>query len=1285
MDIQKQLDISRELLESLQSLVNSFEKLSNATQSQSQVMSSLEASLKKSKQHSDESVAKSQKMQKDLQEAAGQKEAENFKKTSKNTSEEIKRSSQESEKSQKKRSAFFNLNETMLKNLKTVSQKTFNKIKSSKAISSALSKASKLLDNFPKIISIAKKGLYLLNLGLKGVIMIKEGIMTGGLSLLKDIPSMLLSLSQVATQVVTAMIGNALKFFTAITALPFTIAKLASSMGFKIREMVTEIGNAGEEAKETFDMTSDIGQGAVKLTGMAKGMLKSFHSPRSRLSKLFGMGAAAAGAFLKETFKIVENMGHYGEIFGQSILGSTKGAQYMIEMQKSMQLSGEELAYFAMEAYNSGKHPYDVLHETSQTIKAAADDNDLDFVALNQGFKKLRTNITDFGHLSSNEITKLTVKLRKMRVSTDDAVSVFKKFTSLEEASKASAMLFQSFNMNIDAFDLLTSRDPGEMLSQFREAMLATGKSFKDLDRHEKALLQSTTGISEQGLSAMMNHMNNGLSYKEAKAKIEEQDPTKEQSKMIESLSSTIKMFHKTLQFKSPFDAFFKGLTNNATNQKGLMKGMMDLSRIYEDIYHLGFSLNMNELSGMLTPINNVLSKIHLALTGQEFKNALKSTTIAVGSVFNDVAYDLKKTKVGKSFHSFENRVKKATKLLGTNNKDVLKKANQAAFDTVKKHLDFTNPLKSGPKAILLEDLKRKGMLKKIGKSGYDFVEGQSIKKAAYFMSELSDKYKNNPAVLKELKALNVQMIDKYDTELAKSGGKVLEILYDPSTNRETVKGRINHLYDVFSKAFDDGKNSFKMIFGIGSNLMGSIIRGMMLGIASALRLFAGSADATAEMLGLKMPKGLQGQTILGSLGIKKGEYNEMSEAFSKESTKLVKELPTFISLTSSFIGDLTEIFADIALGIAGFAGNAMYEVYKNYDNVTGGSLIQGAMRAAGFNVEKAAAASKRSKGLNKAVGLDSFDGSSLMSSMMGGKDDQLDYSYVGTFIDNYNNLKSQAIKGSPVYQFLNDKNVVASMAYIKDEGNFRNNKAFNFLGNAFDDAEDPQRAQYVLEVIDRAYKIEQTMPQSVYSSKFPDKESNAQYKSSLNAAYEQSSMLSSTLPDVKQVGSIFDGDFTASDEDVADRILEVQMQAHKARQLKNKRFKNNTYSVQDGRFHGSNTIMLSGNKVIKFDPEDEIIAAKKGGYLNNLFIEESNKYNSFAFSLCEIHDQTVGALVNSNASNTSLSENIIRYDEYADDVSDNEILDLFNSSIDLVKENSKRKIIASNVEVQVV
>ena len=44
--------------------------------------------------------------------------------------------------------------------------------------------------------------------------------------------------------------------------------------------------------------------------------------------------------------------------------------------------------------------------------------------------------------------------------------------------------------MNIDALSLLTAKDPGEIVDQFRDAMFATGKAYDDLNRHEKQLMQ---------------------------------------------------------------------------------------------------------------------------------------------------------------------------------------------------------------------------------------------------------------------------------------------------------------------------------------------------------------------------------------------------------------------------------------------------------------------------------------------------------------------------------------------------------------------------------------------------------------------------------------------------------------------------------------------------------------------------------------------------------------------------------------------------------------------------
>lgn len=1298
MDLQSQLDFSRNLLQSLQGLVESFEKFSQATASQSQKMSELADSFKESEKLLKQVASKSQKFSKDISDASNEDVLNKVKNQSKNANEDIKNSAKLAESDTAKRKNFAKSNNAILAGIKKNASSLYNKIRSTRIVTSLIEISIKAFKKLPYHTKIAKAGIYLLNVGLAGVIKLKEGLMTGGGSFLKDIFMSIVNLAKIGAQVISAMIGNAINFFKAMTALPFTIAKLAAEAGFKIRQMVADVKNAGEEAKESFDMTSDIGAGATKLTGMAQGMLKTFQTPRSRLAKLFGLGSQAASEFLKQTFKIVEEMGHYGEIFGQSILSSAKGAQYMIEMQRAMQLNGEELAYFAMEAYNSGKHPYDVLHETSQIINDAANQNDLDFVALNKGFKKLRVNITDFGHLSSNEISNLVVRLRKMRVGTDDAVNVFKKFTSLEEATKASAMLFQSFNMNIDAFDLLTARDPGEMLKQFREAMLATGKSFKDLDRHEKALLQSTTGISEQGLSAMMNHMNNGLSYKEAKKKIEEQDPTEQQTDAIESLSSTIKMFHKVLEFKNPFDAFFRGLQNNSANQKDLMGSVMSLSELYEDIYHLGFSLNADELKGMLDPITNVLSKINLALTGPGFKNALKSTTIAVGEVFNDVAYDLKSTSVGKEFHSFENRIKKATELLGNNNAEVLKSANKTALDVITSQLKLTDPDKEGSKAVLIKELKKKGLLKKIGNNSYKLIEKLSTSRATSFMSDLAEKYKKNPEVLKSIQDIKNEMVSKYDTEIAKAGNGILDILYDPKNNRETVKGRIDHLYEVFSKAFADGSNSFGMIFGIGSNLMGTIIKGLMYGVASALRIFSGSIDVTAKQLGITLPKGksLKEFTILDALGIKRGEYFEMSAAFSKESTKIAKELPLFVDLASSFIGDLTEVFTQIALGLAGFAGDAAYEYYKSLDDVFGGTYIQAGMRAAGFNVEKAAAASKRAKGFGKEATFNKgFDANKLISAMKYGQDNEfgqsdktyVDYSYIGTFIDNYKNLKSSAYPGSPVSTFLNNPKVNQAVTYISNQKNFKKSGSIftRILGNAYDDAEDPQRAQYMLTLIDKAYQIEQIMPQEVWK-KISERESLKNFKTSeIQQAFQTANDLANNLPDYTEVGNITDLDFKASNEDVANMIANVQSRAMFATTNKNNMLSEiKKQKIKDGKFKGRNSLMLTGDKIVEFHPEDEVevIAAKKGDYLNNLFIDFSKEYKDQARFMYDTFSKTTNNLVRSHAETTILSNNIIKYSDYADDVSDEQMLMLVNKCVDTVKAVSKRETIVSDVKV---
>ena len=551
--IQQQLDVSKSLLSALDSLLTSYGGLSAKSSDQTQIASQAVENMASQSKKIDQAASKSQSMSNELNEVANTKSViDNITSNSKKVSTDISQSMETAAKSVDKSKIDISKSSMQSKKSNEDILKTGDLLNATGDIHKNLDKTSK---EILEIKDTVKGQSTLLKVWTKIVSMlvkVKDALFTGGLSLFKDIPMMLINFAKSALNIFTSLIGSLTKFLAFTTTLPFTIAKIAVGIGNQIRtDLVETIQGAGEEAKESFDLTSAIGKNADKMTQTAKGLLKTFQNPKSRLVKLFGLGASGAATFLKETFKAVDDMGHYAEIFGPSILGSTENGQFVIEMQRAMGIGSKEMAYYALEAYNAGEHPIDTLTRTSEVIKAVADRNDQDFKALTKDFHALRTNISEFGHLSSNEIADLTGKLRSMKVKTEDAVNVFKKFTTFEEAAKTSAMLFQTFEMNIDAFDLLNSRDPGEMLQQFRDAMFQSGKAFKDLNRHEKSLMASITGVSEQGLSSLMNYMNLGLTQDEARKKLEAQDPTKEQEKMIKGLTSTIKLVQKTMTFSN--------------------------------------------------------------------------------------------------------------------------------------------------------------------------------------------------------------------------------------------------------------------------------------------------------------------------------------------------------------------------------------------------------------------------------------------------------------------------------------------------------------------------------------------------------------------------------------------------------------------------------------------------------------------------------------------------------------------------------------------------------------
>ena len=1294
--VQIQLDISKSLLQALDSMVNSYESMQNMTANQTSGMQRMMQSMQKSDDLMQATASKSENMAKEMTKSVSESFSANFEKQSKNAVSAINKSSDDNEKiaSRSKRTAA--QNDRLFGSIKDSSKKIDKSMKTIGSATKALDKAIDKMENIEDSLYAAKKGIGFLASAVEKFNMIKDGFMSFGASLLYDVPKLLWSLlKNVATAVMT-IISSATKFFMMTMSIPFTIAKFAANIGNTIRrDLVEVIQAAGEEAKESFDLTSHIGKGAAKMTQMSKGLLKQFNTPRSRLAQLFGMGASGIASFQKETFKLVEGMGHYSEIFGATIMKDLKVAQALIEAQRAMGLNAQQMAYYAQEAYNSGKDPTSLLIDLGTTLKKTAKDNGLDFKALSKEFHTLRTNIVDFGNLSSNEIMGLTVKLRKMGVKTDDAVNVFKKFTSLEEASKASAMLFQSFEMNIDAFDLLTSRDPGEMLTQFREAMFQTGRSFKDLNRHEKALMQNITGISENGLNSLMNFMSYGLTYDEARKRMEEQDPTAQQTEMLKGLTSTIKMVQKTMMFDSPFTAFFRGLTNNAANQKDLKNSVLSLSKLYESFYHLGFSMNLDEIKSFLGPVTVVLTNIKGMLTSNKFMKILKQTTKTVGGVLGDLGNDLQ-NDIAKEYYRFGLKVEKMTELAGKSGEENLKKAESVALQSL---LGTTK----GMNKDLLKNLREKGILKAGKKGVFKILKGLSMTQFLSKMQSISNMYDPNSPIQKEIAKIRKQVEESYDKSFDKFEGSFKENLNkanQSANERGTIAGRIDNLYDQMNELIKEGTPMFNTIKDIGGRVMGSVIKGMMYGFAAGLRLLSGNLEMAVESLGINpqkkaleevaktVDKPVDKLSAFDLMGISTDDKNYISDELGKESSRMVLNLPTFMSMAGSFLSDLSEVFLQFAGGILGIIGEFAYGYFKSAPWWT-----KIAMKSGGFDPNKALAykTMKKLSGKNVVEKLESLN--KELASSKGGDSTESDQKK----FHSQNQAKSKTLM--MILEEQKNEFNKKSNAYRVIEESQKALKGKNVLAGSLSNA--------IYSILETAERANSHAPKELFEKYQNDKvvfpyllEKD---KGSIKMVNDKINLIKNETQSVTWAKNL--SSFGGSKDFVNDHLLFIkqsrnhaktnliQMQEEINKLIKESKKqktsdKKEDKKAEDYHLKGKGAIISIGNYRYHLHDHDAIYAAKKGGFLNKIYIEIFETYNLFTQDLISVFNQRIEEsnkeITEAKSTISKLRNNHIKSEDYNNEASADEIFDIFNLCLDVINESLNKKSVSRNVKAQI-
>lgn len=415
---------------------------------------------------------------------------------------------------------------------------------------------------------------------------------------------------------------SAVSIVKGLLSAPYSMIEAALKLGNEIRREIKEnIMQSLEDVKESFDLDSIVGQSFVKLNRTLAAARGAFQSESSRYVQLFGFGIQGLMAASKEATENIVSLGAYAEYFSGSM---NKNLLYFTTIKRALSLTSDDMRYLAHDSFVTGKAITATYSDLSMTLKDVAKSHGVDLKRLSSGFFELRKDIQNFGHLADQDLAQVTARMRHMGLEAKSATDLFNKFTTFEEAANSAALLSQVFGMNVDALRLIQAEGPDEIAQMFRESMLATGRTYQDLNRHEKALMSQYTGLGDEALRNLMSYQTMGMTVAEIRKKQEEQDPTRQMIKSTKALTTAVRALQKAMAFDSPFQAFFSGLKDSATLGGPLRSVLTMLSGDMVEIRNLGVRLGRSpHFVRFLEGISTILTEIGKIFSDNDFKDML--------------------------------------------------------------------------------------------------------------------------------------------------------------------------------------------------------------------------------------------------------------------------------------------------------------------------------------------------------------------------------------------------------------------------------------------------------------------------------------------------------------------------------------------------------------------------------------------------------------------------------------------------------------------------------------
>jgi len=346
-----------------------------------------------------------------------------------------------------------------------------------------------------------------------------------------------------------------------------------------------------ENVRDKFgDLNENTSRQVVSSARALSGGLREASNSSKAFAGKFGIGIDAGIAKLAKMSEIAGDLGATFDTLSSD--GFENASTQLYVLKDGLAFTSEGLQATNRLAMISGES----LGSFSEHIMASVDKIGKHFgmstKVLGGDVGKALSNFKMLGKMTGDyvkEITKAAVFTRKLGIELTSLTGLVDKFDDFESGAEAAAQLAQGFGLVVDPLKMM-GMEVGPRLAELQKGFIATGRSIDSMTRQERALLASTSGLSDEQVQLAFSQKGLSMSYDDiSKGANEAAEKQKSSQEVMVDLAKNIKnIIQPLLAFEGFISAFFAGFGKGFGTASGFMKIIGKLADQLITVYEIG-------------------------------------------------------------------------------------------------------------------------------------------------------------------------------------------------------------------------------------------------------------------------------------------------------------------------------------------------------------------------------------------------------------------------------------------------------------------------------------------------------------------------------------------------------------------------------------------------------------------------------------------------------------------------------------------------------------------------